>query len=564
MAPRFPNPRDVRNAVQRRETLQQRWEKDALLLLAVFDAMRKYGTDECKLTKLSKTIRTDPHTRQLVPSTGLSRWLKKPQWHPFIRLIYEPVEVKASGEGDVSEETKQPPPLCIVQWTGKVPDVAFLDRIEQGAMDPCEEEYSAVNPEVQLYAPDVHVTPEEARTMALVPPLDAAISDSIHALNEKLAISTERKKKNQKRRAQLEQILGRTSLTNVQLHLFGSSANGLNSETSDLDLCITSDEIDVLLKEYAGKRTRSKGKSKDGKKDPLVDIIYRVANMLKRHNMRNVVAIPWARVPVIKFEHPLDGQPMDIAIANWVALRNTKLFYTYTQIDSRVRPLLKTIKYWASRRVISDAAQNGNTINSYTHVLLMLHYLQRERVIPPLQRLCCGEYPSSEAWQQAIDAPYSNTAMRNCIICKQRLPTHIVDGYETYFYDRPIFTPSPNKASIATLLAGFLRYYAFEFDYARLCVSVRWGAAVWRDETAWPIFDRASPNKGQALCVEDPFVLERNTAVSAQSWTIDGIRWEYERALRALLSGRGLDGMCVPWQPWAIVDYADVHLFPDA
>jgi hypothetical protein len=58
--------------------------------------------------------------------------------------------------------------------------------------------------------------------------------------------------------------------------LISSSANGLSNENSDLDLCITSDEIDQLLKEQDGKRTRSKDN------DPLADIIHDIAKKLRK------------------------------------------------------------------------------------------------------------------------------------------------------------------------------------------------------------------------------------------------------------------------------------------
>ncbi|KAI8050934.1 hypothetical protein BDF22DRAFT_745132 [Syncephalis plumigaleata] len=554
MSPRFPNPRDVKNAVQRREILRTRWEKDAELLCLVVDIVKKEQTSTTtaevagmKLSALSQTIRSNSNARQLVPSVGFGKWLKKSQWHSFIKLVYETVITENSNEENAPSPSTTS--TCTVQWTGRYPDKKFLDHVRQGGVEAVDdEELRPLSPDASLYKPDAPVTSEDARNMKTLPSaFETPLSNQIVALNKRLSISEKRQKENQHRRAMLERIISETELTNVKVHLFGSSANGLSNENSDLDMCVTSDEIDQLLKEQNGKRTKSKGK------DALADIMRAIARKLKEHRMREVIPIVWARVPVVKFNYPVDNQAMDMAIANRVALRNTKLFYTYTQADPRVRPLLMTIKYWANQRVISDAAQNGNTINSYTHVLLVLNYLQIVGVIPPLQRICCGKYPPLEDCYR--------DDMRHCIVCQQPLPSNIVDGYETYFYDKPLVETSKNDTTLAQLLVDFLRYYAFEFNYADACVSVRKGTTIPRQDTIWPPFDKTDPGQNHALCVEDPFVLTRNTAVSAHPWVVEGIRWEYERALRALLSGRHLDGMCTPWTSWAVAHYGDVHVF---
>ncbi|RKP07057.1 hypothetical protein THASP1DRAFT_17623 [Thamnocephalis sphaerospora] len=229
------------------------------------------------------------------------------------------------------------------------------------------------------------------------------------------------------------------------------------------------------------------------------------------------------------------GQECDISFANLVALRNTRLFQTYTMADQRVRPLLFAVKRWSKMRAISNASQDGGTLNSYTHVLMMLAYLQRQRVIPPLQRICCGKHPQETLRASSAVADYTQVS------------------------------PSPNTMSTGQLLVGFFRYYAFEFNYAEECVSVRLGGTLSRSAKSWPDQPgssmRCADGQPAALCVEDPFVLERNCAVSAIRRSVAGIRWEYERALRALLSNRGLEGACLPWQEWPNKYYADLGVY---
>jgi DNA polymerase sigma len=221
------------------------------------------------------------------------------------------------------------------------------------------------------------------------------------------------------------------------------------------------------------------------------------------------------------------------------------------------------LKHWISARAINDASQNGGTLNSYTHVLLMLSYLQLMRVIPPLQRICCGRYPSTAVHRSCVDY-YNASPARICVVCGNSLPSYPAETYETYFYTGNV-EKSPNEMSIGELAIGFFRYYAFEFDYANDCVSVRMGGVISRAAKGWED-QKGSRMRGMdgqpaALCVEDPFILERNCAVSAIRRSIAGIRWEYERALRALLSYRSLDQLCSKWVDWPTSYYKQLQVY---
>ena len=62
---------------------------------------------------------------------------------------------------------------------------------------------------------------------------------------------------------------------------------------------------------------------------------------------------------------------------------NSELLYTYVQLDSRVRHLCLLVKAWNKQHF-----KNVETrLNSYTLVLMMIAYLQKEGVLPYLQNL---------------------------------------------------------------------------------------------------------------------------------------------------------------------------------
>jgi DNA polymerase sigma len=81
----------------------------------------------------------------------------------------------------------------------------------------------------------------------------------------------------------------------------------------------------------------------------------------------------------------------DLSVYNPVAVRNTELFKTYAQADPRVAPLIFAVKHWARSRELTDPYNHGGVVNSYTHVLMLLAFLMMERVIPPLQQICCNQ-----------------------------------------------------------------------------------------------------------------------------------------------------------------------------
>jgi DNA polymerase sigma len=62
-----------------------------------------------------------------------------------------------------------------------------------------------------------------------------------------------------------------------------------------------------------------------------------------------------AKVPIVKMWDPELQLACDLNVNNPLALENTRMIKTYVQIDERVRPLAKIIKYWTKRRILNDA-----------------------------------------------------------------------------------------------------------------------------------------------------------------------------------------------------------------
>lgn len=74
--------------------------------------------------------------------------------------------------------------------------------------------------------------------------------------------------------------------------------------------------------------------------------------------MQKVVCRAAAKVPIVKCWDPELHLATDLNVNNPDALQNTRLIKTYVQLDDRVRPLAKIIKYWTKRRILNDAGND--------------------------------------------------------------------------------------------------------------------------------------------------------------------------------------------------------------
>jgi terminal uridylyltransferase len=140
----------------------------------------------------------------------------------------------------------------------------------------------------------------------------------------------------------------------------------------------------------------------------------------------------------------------------------------------------------------------------------------------------------------------------------------MIESYNTYFYTG-VPSPSPNTKTVGELLVDFFRFYAFEFSYSKDCVSPRMGGVISRDVKGWKCKD-ANILQGAgrivgALCVEDPFILDQDCTATLVQRVVSGVRWEHERALRALLSGRGLKGAATLWTRWDPAVYQKLNVY---
>ncbi|NXP06743.1 GLD2 polymerase, partial [Thinocorus orbignyianus] len=258
-----------------------------------------------------------------------------------------------------------------------------------------------------------------------------------------------------------------------RLFLVGSSLNGFGTRTSDGDLCL------VLKEEPVNQKTEA------SRILSLIQKLFitRLSSYIERPQLIR------AKVPIVKFRDKVSRVEFDLNVNNVVGIRNTFLLRTYACIENRVRPLVLVVKKWASFHEINDASRG--TLNSYSLVLMVLHYLQTlaEPILPSLQK----NYP----------AAFDPTMQLHLV---HRIPRTI-----------PPYL-SKNGSSLGDLLIGFFKYYATEFDWNHQMISVREAKAIPRpDGTEW---------RNKFICVEEPFDGTNTARAVHEKQKFDRIRGE--------------------------------------
>ena len=244
---------------------------------------------------------------------------------------------------------------------------------------------------------------------------------------------------------------------------FGSFESGLSLINGDIDLCL----------QFNGEKPKK--------------VLKKIARMLNEDGMDNVKLITTAKVPIVKFIDRQSKIPVDISINNSLAVHNTELLRRYSTLDSRVKPFIISIKYWARNRGISDAAMG--TFSSYAWTLIAINYLQslEQEVLPNLLKKDDSDTVDIEGTNYDIGM----------------------------FLNEELGFTTRNKSNIGELLSGFFEVLAKDWPWNNGVISVGSGKILSRKEKNWlatkpyvsdAIQDPEIKRLGKfSLPVEDPF-----------------------------------------------------------
>ncbi|KAG5280247.1 hypothetical protein AALO_G00086760 [Alosa alosa] len=246
-------------------------------------------------------------------------------------------------------------------------------------------------------------------------------------------------------------------LPDCEIVPFGSTVNTFGVHSCDMDLFLDLEKTRTFqARSKTASEPTGEGQSEDGRSEDSIlsdidlttatpaEVLELVAAVLRKcvPGVHKVQALPTARLPVVKFSHRNLNLHGDISIKNRLALRNTRFLQLCSELDSRLRPLVFTVRFWAKQKQLAgNPFGGGPLLNNYALTLMVMFFLQNRDppVLPSvdqLKNMACEE--------------------EECVI----------EGWDCTFPSQPIAVPpSKNTEDLCTLLAAFFSFYA-TFDFS--------------------------------------------------------------------------------------------------
>jgi len=191
---------------------------------------------------------------------------------------------------------------------------------------------------------------------------------------------------------QIEEMLCTGPFQEFEIHPFGSSVCGFGSDISDLDMVIypkaLSDE-DVTERNgiflFQGRGLRLEERRENQKCIETLGLI--LDNYMPQ--VRNVMRIIRARIPIVKFNFVATDIPCDLSADVHCELdisgpRMAHLQYLISQYEDRIFGVVILLKHWLKNNGISQHMHNPG-ISSFQLLILIVHYLQDKAILPPLK-----------------------------------------------------------------------------------------------------------------------------------------------------------------------------------
>ncbi|OAD54312.1 Poly(A) RNA polymerase, mitochondrial [Eufriesea mexicana] len=230
--------------------------------------------------------------------------------------------------------------------------------------------------------------------------------------------------------------------TNICIMPFGSSVNGFGQIGCDLDLLCTTQENYITPSQNKFHFMAVSVNTKNLiRQKQFLETVGTVMNMCIPE-IGNVRKILRARVPIIKFSYLATDTECDLCNSNTSALEMSKALYTYGLMDWRIKPLVCTIRTWARKMLITKEIP-GSWITNYSLTMLVLFYLQVEKILPSLN---------------IIEFNTENITPKFQLQC-----THNQLSVNKTMHN--------NEESLYKLLHGFFQYYnSFNFDKHAICI----------------------------------------------------------------------------------------------
>lgn len=288
---------------------------------------------------------------------------------------------------------------------------------------------------------------------------------------------------------------------------FGSSANRFGHRGSDLDLLFSLDNKFYNSEQFQTQNpTRLNGKiiffSKFAQNDQernlaknFLELAYFIlGNILPKFSVKQLIKT--ARVPILEFDFELPSKQKlncDLSMSNLkVSYQMTKLFWTYTQMDTRVAPLIFLIKYWASLANVTNTFRPSPNITNFQLTVLILNFLLRleNPLILPLESIT--SYIKSTNLTKSVDEELKYTVNDSLTISELKA-----------------MVKTKNQISLKDLLLGFFNFYS-NFDFESNMISLSRNLEL-----------KTNQFKNEALVIVNPFMPELNASKNVNKQNLE-------------------------------------------
>jgi len=239
---------------------------------------------------------------------------------------------------------------------------------------------------------------------------------------------------------------------------FGSTVNGLCTNTSDLDATCYQRGVDTIT---------------DDPHRASFTLVTQLIPLLRQHPQFQIEQeVITARIPLVKLRFE-DRLEVDLSCCNPAPLVNTRLLRAYSVIDQRVSELGVAVKLWA--KAAKACGAETNNLTSFAYALMVIYFMQ---VHPDIEMPALPVAPFVEGNQDDMNV-------------------HIGVVKTTWSLE----------LSLPQLLLRFYQFYAHDFRWGSEVISIRFGQRFDSDNSN---FEGLRGNRSRRIHVEDPYQSERN------------------------------------------------------
>ncbi|KAF9201291.1 hypothetical protein BGZ49_008463 [Haplosporangium sp. Z 27] len=325
-------------------------------------------------------------------------------------------------------------------------------------------------------------------------------------------------KRHQTLKASLEKIIS-NAFPGEELKV--EAYGGLLTTNSDADFCITGPDVH--------------------RHNQLNDMNHLADILRSRGNMQNIVSIPDAMVPIVKFLDPATQMECDLNTGNNLGVINSDLIRIYTTIDDRVKPFLFMIKAICKAQGINNS--KSGYLSSYAITWMGIVFLQQKGTygsstwawgpVAILPRLQQQPFERMKETTLRINHNTKNTVVSVTSLINSNKSDMVHCRYDDNSDGKHTKSGRGNTKTLARLVIEFFEFFSRRFNYIETTIHAARGQIL-------PKTNRELHHENSRLPtfrVVDPFLHHRNITGTARGESLGRVWRAFDHSYRMLSAG---------------------------